>query len=371
MTALFTLGSLQVTPYSLLMLAGALCGVGLTLLVTRGRKELRPALPLVLLLALLLGHAFWCVFNDGMLEEQGGALLAALQPWIGGYTLYGALFGGLLGALLASLICRVKLAELLDALTPGAALAICLGRLGEPFIGQGMGDLVEDERFCFFPLAWVAEEAEDYVEWSFAVWFWEALIALAILGILLLRARRSRPGEQTVVFLTALGTSQILMEQLRCDDYVRLFNEFVRFTQIAAMATLIGALVWLLIRGRAGWLRWLASFAALAGATLVVIYAEFVFDKPQFDFALRLSLGLTALASALLLILARGRGGLMAAGLQALMAAVLLGLHVFGDWNAIDPLLYGVIAYGAAVMASVIAVNLEAAPSAAGAPAET
>ena len=97
-----------------------------------------------------------------------------------------------------------------------------------------------------------------------------------------------------------------------------------------------------------------------------MIYAEFVFDKPQFDFALRLSLALTALAAALLLILVRGREGKMAAGFQALLGVVLLALHVFGDWNVIDPLLYGVIAYGAAVMGLTLAVNLDGASPAAG-----
>ena len=331
MTPLFTLGPLQVTPYSLMMLAGALAGTALTLFLTRARKELRPALPLVILLALVLGHAVWCVFNDGVLESLGGTLPALLQPWLGGYTLYGAIFGALLGACLAARLCRVRLGELLDALAPGAALALFFGRLGEVFTGQGLGEPVENEALQFFPVAWMVEETEDYAEWFFAVWAWEAVIALVILAVLLLRARRSRPGEQAAVFLGALGTSQILMEQLRCDDYVRCFNEFVRFAVDALMAV-----------------------------------KEFVFDKPQFDFALRLSLALTALAAALLLILVRGREGKMAAGFQALLGVVLLALHVFGDWNVIDPLLYGVIAYGAAVMGLTLAVNLDGASPAAG-----
>ena len=66
--------------------------------------------------------------------------------------------------------------------------------------------------------------------------------------------KKALSGQQTAVFLTVLGTTQILLEQMRRDTYLRLIV-FVRVNQLAALATLIAVLVVLLVRkkpGRAG-----------------------------------------------------------------------------------------------------------------------
>ena len=358
MTPLFVLGPFQVTPYGLTIFAGALAGVLLTL----PKRRALPALPLTILLALLGGHAFWCVFNTEYLTQP--LLLSFLMPWQGGYTLYGAILGGLLGAFLSARLMRAKAAEALDALAPGAAAAIFFGRLGEYFTGQGAGSVVMEEELCFFPYAFVSYEMEDYVEWSQAVWCWEAAAALVILAVLLLRRRRSLPGQQTVVFLGLLGTSQIFLEQLRCDDFVRI-TTFIRFSQIAAMATLIGALTCLLIRHRAPWQTWALSFGTLAAATLGVIFTEFVFDKPQYNLWLHLSTLLAVLLAALLLLALRGQEGRMAAGLQGFMGCMLLLVHILGRFEDDAALLFCLMAFHLAVMGIVLAVNLrERAPAA-------
>ncbi len=52
MNPILTLGPLNVTPYGLVVFAGALCGVLLSL----RKKENGPVLPFVILGALLIGH---------------------------------------------------------------------------------------------------------------------------------------------------------------------------------------------------------------------------------------------------------------------------------------------------------------------------
>ena len=90
MTPLFTAGPLYVTPYSLMILLGAITGVGLSL----RKKQIRPLLPAVLLGALVFGHLVWVLFCPFDLEAPEGKLYMLLRPWEGGYTIYGALLGG-------------------------------------------------------------------------------------------------------------------------------------------------------------------------------------------------------------------------------------------------------------------------------------
>ena len=112
MTPLWTLGSLHVTPYSLMILLGALAGVALSL----RKKEVRPLLPAVILGALILGHAVWVLFCPFDLEAAEGKGYMLLHIWEGGYTLYGALLGGALGALIAGKLAGVRWLDALDAL---------------------------------------------------------------------------------------------------------------------------------------------------------------------------------------------------------------------------------------------------------------
>lgn len=353
MQPLITLGVLQITPYSLLIFAGAL--IAAVLAILRFRESL-PALLFTGLFALIGGHVFWCVFNDAMLEE--GLWLGILKFWNGGYTLYGAVFGGLLGACIASRIFRLRLSSLLDALAPGAALLVLLGRVGEAFTGQGIGNLVEDEGLCFFPLATIVDQAEDYVDWAYAVWAWEAAIALVILVVLLVRARKSRPGEQAIVFLTALSATQILMEQFRNDDWVRMFeNEFIRFSQIGAAATILGVLLFLLIRNRTRVFRFILSILTFAASAAYVTYSEFMFQKPQYAALFNIFALLSIALCAVLLLVSRKGNGMMPAGLVALLGAILLLLRIVGVWESENPLLYAHMALAVTIMGITVAAN--------------
>ena len=251
MTPLWTIGSLNVTPYSLMILLGALAGTALSL----RKKQIRPLLPAVILGALVFGHLVWVLFCPYDLEAAEGKGYMFLHIWEGGYTIYGALLGGTLGALIAGKVARVRWLDALDALTPGACAAIFFARIGECFTGEGIGRLAEVEWTHFFPLSLCTYHDDfdaAFDEWRYVIWFWEALAALVLLFILLKREKKSPSGHQTAVFLAVLGTTQILLEQMRRDYYLRLIV-FVRFNQLAALATLI-AVLWYLPDWRT-WLR--------------------------------------------------------------------------------------------------------------------
>ena len=351
MEPIWTLGPLNVTPYSLMIFAGALAGV----LLAARKKAVRPALPLVLLFAVLFAHWFWSLFN---LEDAESPLLRFLELWKGGYTLYGAVFGSFLGAWLAARSLKLPLAEVTDALAPGAAAAILFGRLGEYFSGAGYGIGVEPEKARFFPLAYITYQDGDYVEWAYAVWFWEAAAALVILGVLLFLGRRARRGEVTAVFVTLLGTTQILLEQFRRDEYVCTFNSFVRFSQVAALASLVVLLVLLVVRHRPRRAVVVLSFLTVTLAALTVVFAEFAFDKPRFDVWMRVGVLASAASFAALVCAVRGKSGRLPAGLMVLFGATLALLHFLGDFNSDSLVLYAFIAYSVTAIGVTLSLNM-------------
>ena len=352
MNPILTLGPLNVTPFGLMVFAGAVAGVLLSL---RKRENLA-VLPFVILGALIIGHMWWTFFCPPAYTAQEGVAALMLRIWDGGYTLYGALFGGFLGAVIGAKLQKLDLVKTLDSLAPGACAALLLCRLGEHFSGQGFGESVYDENLWFFPVSFCTYQEEGYQEWSYAVWAWEAIAALILLIFLLARAKKARRGEQTILFITGLGASQIVLEQMRRDDFVRL-NPFVRFSQIAALLSIIAILIILTIRRRPEKKVVIASFTELVLASLAIAFAEFVFEKPQFLIPLYASFIATVLGLGVLLWITRGKRSLPFSILFALPAAALLAVHMADQWDDDAWLLYGMIALSAIAISVVIFVN--------------
>ena len=252
---------------------GVLAGGCLTAL---GMKKRGAALKTVLwtvLGAVLLGAAgarFYYIFNrhilGGVWEEYG---LLSDQPYE--YAVCGAALGMMAGALLAALVCRVSPAGLLDALTPGALLALAAARMAELFADFGWGGLIEDPRWQFFPVA----VRDEFGDWYAALNLAEAAAALVIL---LLAVRRSSrlPGARFALALLGWSMSQILFESLR-EETLRW--GFVRVQQVQCAVFGAGVLLWAeLVRGkgRPGWALCAAGYAAGVAALVAI---EFILDR--------------------------------------------------------------------------------------------
>lgn len=357
MEPILTLGPLNVTPFSLMVFAGAVAGILLSL----RKKENLAVLPFVLFGALLIGHMWWTFFCPPAYTAQDGVAAVMLRIWDGGYTLYGALFGGFLGAAVGAKLQKLDLVKVLDSLAPGACAALLFCRLGEYFSGQGFGESVENESLWFLPVSFCTYQDDSFQEWSYAVWAWEAIAALVLLAVLLIRAKKARRGEQIILFITGLGASQILLEQMRRDDFVRL-NPFVRFSQIAALLSIIAVLVILIIRRKPAKKVIIASVAELVFASLSVAFAEFVFEKPKFIAGLYPSLIATVLGLGFLLWITRGKRSLFFSVPVALAAAALLAVHMAGQWENDAWLLYGMMAVALIALSAVIYVNASPKP---------
>lgn len=278
------LGPFTLTAYGLCLLGGAAAALLLTILLGKKRLGVDASLSLYLAAAagaLIGARLVYCLtMIEFILVDLGGAGFL-VQPWQGGYNMYGAIWGGLAGAAIYARATRRSVGEVLDLAVPGGALAIAAGRVGEAFTSQGLGHYVETEALQIFPFA-VQNTWED---WQLPVFAYEALAALIILVIVvkvLGKARRS--GAAAEIFLTLISLCQIMLESMRADEFIRF--GFVKFNMLAAALTL-GGVFFLRIRRfvlARGWNKWQTLRIVLfALGIIVVILIEFALDKSPID----------------------------------------------------------------------------------------
>lgn len=274
---LLSLGNFHLTAYGLCLTCGFVLAIALTVLLARKTLGIDNTLTLCTVVApcaLLGARILYILPMMSYLPDFGGASFA-FKLWEGGYTLFGAVLGGMLGAWLFAKK-KGSLLHTFDVMAPGAALAICVARAAEYFTTQGLGDYVEDEALWYFPLA-----VENYFEmWQIPVFFYEAIAALVICIVCLLVLKQGREGRTAEVFLTLLSLTQIILESLREDEFIRF--GFVRFSMIMGAVT-VAVVAFLSLRRclkKTGWTRWqIARTVMFLVGVVVVILIEFALDK--------------------------------------------------------------------------------------------
>lgn len=280
---LLTFGSFTVTAFGVCLALGAALAVVLTVLAGRKNPGVNSSLSLSMAVglgALLGARALYCLtMLDFILVDLGGAGFIP-QLWQGGYTLYGAVLGGGAGAWLYARVTKTNLARVLDVAAPGAAVVLMAERIGERFTSQGLGDYIEDEAMMRFPFA--VESA--WGDWQVPVFMYEALAALVIAAVLLCMVNRARPGRTAETFIILLGVTQIILESLREDEFIRF--GFVRLNQLAAALTM-AAVFFGRLAGRVkhgGWTKWqITRTVMFLAGVVIIILLEFALDKSTID----------------------------------------------------------------------------------------
>ena len=270
-----------VYPYGIAM--GIAIMLGLAVFTLNGQKRGMPrdsgvsfgllAVPLGLLGARLLYVLVrWSYF------EQEIGLGHLWRAWEGGYALFGALTGGVLAAVLYARVAHRESGVVMDCAAPGAALTIAIARFAECFTLQGTGAQVETEGLQFFPFA----VQNGYGEWVLPVFLWEGIAAVGIAIYLQRRFTRAADssGDGMLRFLLLLGATQVFLESLRTDDFLRF--GFVKVSQVLGMvAVWIVAVIWGIRADRNGSdvRRTRLIYFLLVISVAVCIAIEFALDK--------------------------------------------------------------------------------------------
>ena len=281
---LFQLGPLTVTAYGVCLAVA----IAVSLLALRPRAK-RMGMPegtvlrfglTAIPLAVVGARLFYCAVRAPRLfpEYDAGFLL---RIWEGGFGIAGAFGGCALAAYITARRTGQPVGRMMDCVVPGCALMLALARFSEGFAGTGYGDYLENEALWFFPLA----VKNIYGEYYVALFMLEGLVALALAAALLRMEKRGtadRPGDLTLLFLLLYGATQIVLESLRRDSFLRW--GFVRVNQLFGVALL--ALVTAVSSARA-WragasrtrlaLEWSAALLCVG----VGVGMEFAFEKSR------------------------------------------------------------------------------------------
>lgn len=245
---LFRLGRFTVTGYAALVDIGLLGGTVIACLAAR-RRGLNAVRVLDAVLAAALGGLIGgrAVYVAAHWAYYQSHVRRALRPWDGGLAWHGALIGGLVAVLAYCAIRRTSLRQVLDVLTPGAALLAGCAWLGCLMNGCAYG--VETYPGQGLPWALSLELPDLYGIWAPRVavqllgagWSLVALAAVAIGG-----RRRRFEGLAFPLWLALYSVGSFGLGFARADETVIMADW--RADQVADLA-LAGAAAGVLLVG--------------------------------------------------------------------------------------------------------------------------
>lgn len=193
-----------------------------------------------LIFGFLFARLFYRLFNPAIFADY----TISHKLTDGGYSLFGAMFGVLLSGVVYFSVKRKlpSFLNMLDAMAPGAALAIALGRWGNFFNQESFGPAISNEAFMKFPFAVYIETLE---EWRLALFFYESVLCVLIyFAVLSVRRKYLRPGAAAVHFFIYYSTARAVIESLRKDS---MYLGFVRISQVFAAIVILAIFLYYII----------------------------------------------------------------------------------------------------------------------------
>lgn len=214
---------------------------------SRNGAALCVAIPMSVFTSIILGRLIhWYGFTDSYASFQAAM---TNYSW-GGYALLGVFAGCLLTALVLRIlrICK-NLPEMLDCMTLAGGVGIAVGRLACLFNSADRGSLVGEN--WGLPFAYpVTNVVSGAVENRLATFMIQSmltgLIVAVLIGYLLWsRAKKSkvRDGDITMLFLSAYGACQIVLDSTRYDSLFMRSNGFISVVQIVGLVAMVLPLV--------------------------------------------------------------------------------------------------------------------------------
>ncbi len=255
----FSIGSLSVRWYGIILTLGIVCGVLYAMF--RSKQEGIPTEDVldfaiwVVLLAVICARLYYVLTTlktaDGEWRYDG--LLDAIAIWEGGIAIYGAIIGGALGVFIVSKVKKydkTKLLKVCDMVAPGVMLGQIIGRWGNFVNGEAHG--VETTSFLRMGLMGAADTQYPYKEMFYHPTFlYESLWNLVGFVLINIFYRKKKyDGQILLAYLAWYGFGRMLIEGLRTDSlYVGVFrvSQVVGFLCFVICTTL---LVYLFFRGK-------------------------------------------------------------------------------------------------------------------------
>ena len=256
----FSIGSVSVRWYGIILTLGIVCGV-LYAMFRAKKNEGIPSEDVLdfaiwtVLLAVLGARLYYVLTtlktDDG--EWYYDSLLDMIAIWEGGIAIYGAIIGGAIGVVLVAKFKKydkTRLLKVCDMVAPGVMLGQIIGRWGNFVNGEAHG--VETTSFLRMGLMGAADTKYPYKEMFYHPTFlYESLWNLVGFVLINLFYRKKKyDGQILLAYLAWYGLGRMFIEGLRTDSlYIGVFrvSQVVGFLCFVICTTL---LVYLYFRGK-------------------------------------------------------------------------------------------------------------------------
>lgn len=268
---------------------------GLYLWKSKNGMALSLTIPVALLLSVVLARwIHWYCLTDSY-----NSLEAAMTDYTwGGYALMGAFAGCLLAACIMRVL-RVSsnLPQMLDCMCLAGGVGIAVGRLASLFNASDRGQIVAES--WGLPYAYpVTNAVSGAAENRLATFMLQSISTAAIVALILLymffcvlRRKKLRDGDVTLLFLLMYGACQIILDSTRYDSLFMRSNGFVSIVQILGLIGVVVAIVLFSIRMVKArgfkWfyiLFWVALLALMGGGGYMEYYVQRHGDQAAFAY---------------------------------------------------------------------------------------
>lgn len=278
---------------TVVLVSAAVCAAMFALRLAQGGRKIITVIPGMLLGAVcgLTAAKVLYVLMMAASELPRFGLNAFIRTQAETFCFVGGCAGASAGVALGAKLTKEKAWPVLDAFAPAGALMICGLRVGEMYLGRlGAGSYVDaSSPMARFPFA----VANEYGEWFYAVFMLEALMALIVAVVFLVR-REKLPGETFEQTAFYLAVTQILCENLRARG---MKYGFVHAEQLLCAVIIVAIVVHLCAKTK-GQLKPLARFWPVLGILVcigLVVAVEFIRQKAASAFFASYGYGLMIL----------------------------------------------------------------------------
>ncbi len=249
----FTIGSLHVRWYGILIASAVLIGIQLSRFLAK-RRRVDPDLMSDLILWLIISaipsaRLYYVLFQWRDYAANPGEIL---QIWRGGIAIHGAILGGAVATFLFSRFKKVSFWQVADLVAPSLILGQAIGRWGNFFNSEAFGSPTDLPWKLFIPLSRrpVGYETIAYYHPTF---LYESLWNLMTLGILLLLfflgvqgKLRLKVGTIFLTYMVSYSLGRVWIEGLRTDSLM--LSSSLRIAQIVSLVAIVlgvAGLLWL------------------------------------------------------------------------------------------------------------------------------
>ena len=262
---------------------------------SKNGAALSMTVPVAMLLSVTLSRwMHWYCLSDSY-ESLNAAMTD--YTW-GGYALMGAFVGCLLAACIVRLVrLSDNLPQMLDCMSVAGGVGIAVGRLASMFNASDRGQIVAET--VGLPFAYpVTNAVSGAAENRLATFMLQSLSTAAIVALIVLymlicvlRRKKLRDGDVTLLFLLMYGACQIILDSTRYDSLFMRSNGFVSIVQILGLVAVLTAIVLFSVRMVKArgfkWyfiLFWVALLAAMGGAGYMEYYVQRHGDQAAFAY---------------------------------------------------------------------------------------